>query len=768
MSQEQQAVTPTATNSTSIFRQERAGVVTSRVLYLLIGVGIALILLCIECILWILNPAHIFGGGSPHNLSTLLAILVHTPLLLLIPLLELLVVCTLAELACKPLAILSYIREAQRSAEQYRKLFTPLPTWNAIYKTNVTFYQDTPDPSVSNQPRNITISDLPQQRHTHLLLLGARGTGKTTTLHMYQHISLQKRSALMFGRDTLPIYIPLNRYSLFLQAIVEANPDELVGDGALLDFLYNNDLPGMHRLRPYLKRLIARGRVLFLCDGLDEVDQEYMPIVNAELAHLMSQQQNRLVLTGSEAHFYRQQELVQAANENLAARAILLPLDQAQIRSFIEQYIDSGAAIVNSPPADRRYTAGQIMDVITHNPAGYQFSTPMLLFILLEIIDEIGTERAKRLNTRGRILQEFVTYLIRHPSRTSEQRQEMPVEKELLLFCGELASAARYTHNAGVIQIPLARTRQGNREHIQEIAASLQSWLDSGELAAAGTQHRPNNRIVLVNLLLAARNAALIDISPGGIIGFRHPLIAAYLTGEYLMNVMGMPGASHETGWMANEALIRHMLTEIENWAEPVTMWAGLLDDPFILAKRFIGDGQDRSADRIEGLAMSLLCVGVVCAQTENSGQVVMPQSMEKAVAEALLDTQFRTKLAQLFTLCAGSGAGEIYQSLFSMLMIDGIDEFVPLLDPIVVPGLLFKQLCDIVDNGAYDQQVKRLVRVLGHCGASAVPRATELTSAATGRSMRLRSAAINILGGTNEQSAVAPFRTAWAIRISL
>jgi HEAT repeat protein len=135
----------------------------------------------------------------------------------------------------------------------------------------------------------------------------------------------------------------------------------------------------------------------------------------------------------------------------------------------------------------------------------------------------------------------------------------------------------------------------------------------------------------------------------------------------------------------------------------------------------------------------------------------VLPQSIEKAAAAALHDTQFRNKLAQIFTLCAGSEAEEIYQSLFPMLMIDSIDEFAPLLDPTVVPGMLFTQLWNIVDNGDYDQQVKRLVRVLGHCGATAVPQAAELTSAVPGRSMRLRSAAINILGGTNESSAVAP-----------
>jgi HEAT repeat protein len=130
---------------------------------------------------------------------------------------------------------------------------------------------------------------------------------------------------------------------------------------------------------------------------------------------------------------------------------------------------------------------------------------------------------------------------------------------------------------------------------------------------------------------------------------------------------------------------------------------------------------------------------------------------MEKALVAVLHDTELRQKLAAIFTRCAESGAEEIYQSLFPMLMIEGIDQLVPLLDPLIVPGLLFKHLCDIVDNAALDQQVKRLVRVLGHCGASAVPRATELAQVKSGRSIRLRSAAINILGGTHEQSAVAP-----------
>lgn len=787
MSEQQYATAPSRKSSTSKYRHARSGSATSRLLHLLIGIGIALILIFIEGLLWILNPSHLFGAGTQHSLSTLLATVARTPLLLLIPLLELIVAAVLALLAAKPLAIRSYIRQTQKDVELYRKLYTPLTTWHTIYNTNVTCYQDTPDPSISNQPQTISISDLAHQRHPHLLILGAHGMGKTTILHMYQYISLQRRAALMFGRNHIPIYIPLNQYSLFLKLFQETTPGETIENGTLLDFLFTSDLPAIHCLLPYLKKLILRGRVLFLCDGLDEVDEYCQAIVNTELAQLMGQQQNHLILTGSEAHFHKQQELVQAADENLAARAILLPLDEVQIRGFIEQYIDSGASLVTTRPGDPWHTAGQIRDVIIHTGAPHLYSNPMLLFLLLEIVDEIGAERAKRLDTRGRLLQEFVMYLVRYASSPSQQRQEVPTEKELLLFLGELAWTARQAHDSGTIQLPATTIRESNRERIEEIAASLQTWLDGrtqfiapngadvGAQSIApsdtpgtqgmpgrthlGTLHQPYSQNALVNLLLFAQDTALIDISPWGIISLRHQLIAACLVGHYFTNLMSPSLTPGGTGWSGNEAQLNHMLTEIEHWAEPIVMWAGLVDDPLALARGFTQYARAHAATSIEALACSLLCIGTAwsVSQDENPGQVMIPPEMEKALVAVLHDTELRQKLAAIFTRCAENGAEEIYQSLFPMLVIEGIDQLAPLLDPLIVPDLLFKHLYDIVDNGAYEQQVKRLVRVLGHCGATVVPRAAELAQVKTGKSTRLRSAAINILGGTNEQSAVAP-----------
>ncbi|HLH62177.1 MAG TPA: HEAT repeat domain-containing protein [Ktedonobacteraceae bacterium] len=762
MSKEQYATEPVAQArmiDRSTGQPARSGRTRSRLLHFLIGPGIALVLICSEGLLWILNPSHLFGKDAPHSLASLLATLLHTPLLLLIPLFELVIVSGLVLLSERPRVIRAYRREIQSSLEGYRTLYTPLTTWKVSYTTSVAYHQDTPGATISSSPQSMSLSELARERHSHLLVLGSAGMGKTTFLRLYQYISLQRGAALMFGRDHIPIYIPLNQYSLFLQALQEAIPEEGMRNGnsmdgpgrpqgyaptlheeehqgstdvgsqkgTLLDFLLSGDLAGLHYLRPYLNRLIAQGRIVFLCDGLDEVDERYQAVVNIEVAQLMSQQQNRVVVTDSEAHFRRQQELVRAASENLVARATFLPLDMGQIRDFIEQYIDSGASLVIARSGNgRRHTAGQIIDVITHSAVREQYSNPMLLFLLLEIIDEIGVERAKRIDTRGRLLQEFMLCLIRYASRTSHQRSEVLTE-EILLLLGELAWAG------GADQSAVSTVNQ-------PLPGLYQTYSSS----------------TMDQILQFARHVALIEESPGGTIRFRHQLIAAYLVGYYLKTAMGDSLAAGQTGQIDNGALAQHILSDIECHAVAVVMWAGLVDNALVLAERICAHTQKAP---IETLVFSLLCIGTawLATQGEKFGQVGIPPAVEQVATAILSDAGSRQQLADHFTRCAENGAEEIYQSLFPMLMIDGTELFIPLLDPLIVPDLLFKQLCAIVDKGAYEQQVKRLVRVLGHCGATAVPRAAELSQVAAGRSLRLRSAAINILGGTGEASAVPP-----------
>ncbi|MGH2481448.1 MAG: hypothetical protein ACRDHW_17480, partial [Ktedonobacteraceae bacterium] len=50
--------------------------------YAIPGLGLALLLTCIEALLWLLNPAHLFGNTPVHTLTALFALFLSNPLVL--------------------------------------------------------------------------------------------------------------------------------------------------------------------------------------------------------------------------------------------------------------------------------------------------------------------------------------------------------------------------------------------------------------------------------------------------------------------------------------------------------------------------------------------------------------------------------------------------------------------------------------------------------------------------------------------------------------
>src|SRR5258708_20890653 len=80
--EDQHLVFPTNTGGNINHHCSHRRVALSRLLRnILIGVGIVILLTCIEGALWIFNPFHLFGNGTSPNISTLLSDFAHTPLL---------------------------------------------------------------------------------------------------------------------------------------------------------------------------------------------------------------------------------------------------------------------------------------------------------------------------------------------------------------------------------------------------------------------------------------------------------------------------------------------------------------------------------------------------------------------------------------------------------------------------------------------------------------------------------------------------------------
>jgi HEAT repeat protein len=752
-------------NAGSRTRGSASAPILNAVLY---GLLIALIVIVVEALIWLFLPF-----SSVHSLAALLAAVAQMPLLLLIPLAEIMIAVVLALLLMRPLALSRYCKDIGQASEHFRASMTPLPNWPSLYETRVSYIQPSPDPSAPAQARELTLLELlrgsPFQSNagSHLVLQGEPGAGKSTALHFSIFHTLQSRRRIVYGRDRTPIYIPLRQYALYLEeqgVIFEDEQDQSTSARLLLDFLATSDLPGMHSLRPYLAKLAQQGRLLLLCDGLHEVDELYQSALVAELAEYMSQERNRVVLTCQEADLRHQPLLEQAIEANLVPRAVLLPLSLEQVRNFVEQYIEGESA-----GKRWRHTAGQVMEIISRTRLHMFCDNPFLLLALLGVIDGMGMERGKQLDTRGRLLRAYVGQRILQAQRMSAWNGQAPSENDLLLFLGELACGARWTNVASTIRLhERAHLLGGLFPSMEQHAEALCAWLDNRSEETFITDFSPEQRDPgeVARLLSFARDASLVEISPHGMLSFRHAFIAAYVIAEFFTALQpALDATLQQTRFVGllTQAIKRQDTADgYSRWSLPAALWADLLDDAPSFAGRFGEYAREYPAAAPDALALSLLCAGAASYPPRVASPDIPPspplsEDLKTTLSAVMKDRTQRTALARIFTRHAEEGAFELYQSLFALLLVPGIDDLVPLLDMERVPSLLVYRLVDIVDDVAYETQVKRLVRLIGCLGLPAVPFAVTLSKSGVGRSVRLRTAAINILGGTGVPQAVAP-----------
>lgn len=728
---------------------------SSRLLYsLLIGGAVALFIILVEAlVLWFFNPWHLLGS-STNRLPALIAFPLHTPQAIIVVLIELLLCVLIVLLAAKPFALFVYLRAVQAAREEYSRLYMPLPAPTTIWKIPDTHQQDEASASASFQEQQISLLDLVQRQATNQMILGMPGTGKTIALCMYQYIASQRPLRLILRRDRIPVYVPMQNYSLFLkkqQLLIPTDEDEETAETAqqvtLLDFLAESELPGMRYLRPELERLARHGRLLLLCDGLNEVDSNYLALVSEELVRLPRETENRLVLTCHEVDYREQPELVQLVEDGHATCAIVHPLQPEQISKAVERYVER-------QDEHWQHTAGQILQVIEHSRLRYHCTNPMMLFTLLRLIDKIGVERGKQIDTRGRLLQELVRQSITPAQQQAKRSSGTPPAEEVMHFLSEIACAARWTNDRNAIQLPVSATSSSGT-NFEELAGELQYWLNEHPALGPFATDEDLEPLYepytdLSQLLQFAHSAALLEISSEGMLSFRHELIADYFVAEYFLACERKQGVL---------PLRQELVENAAYWSEIVAIWAGLLDNPLMLAERLDEFGLRDLSYVLPALALSLVCVGVLWTppQADVQHTVVLPTPVREALSLVIHNKAAREGLAVIFTRCAEEGGQEIYRSLLPLIIVEGIDDLMLLLDNTVVSELLFTQLQDTVDEAAYEAQVRRITQVLGRFGDVVVDRAAQLSTPAPGRSLRLRAASINILGGTAQQRAVEP-----------
>ncbi len=756
MIQDQYTDTFTSTDTHMVHRSPVRGLPVERGLrYFSFGLGFALVLSCLEAVLWMANPGGLFGASSlARTLVAFLAWPLRMPVLWLVPVIEIVLGSWLAWVIAQPLALLAYLKAVFRAQELYRVRSTPLQSWSYPYDAPVNYVLDDPDPTRPRQTRALTplelIETLLASPSSHLLLLGTSGAGKTLFVHEYLSAMAQRRRQFAFGRRCIPVYLPLAYYALLLQASDLPASAEF----SLLAFLDACAQPGLNHLRPYLGKLFRQGRFLFLCDGLDEVPALYRPALDRELIQLTRQTRNSLLLTCTPELYDQSSELALAVRENLVPQATLQPLEERHTRSMVERFITE----LDTSYHPNLPTAGQVMSVLEQTRLRLICTTPLYLFALLACIDTLPIGEIRQLDTRGRLLQAYVLKRLAARARVGAVDT---VASDDLLFLRELACVARWRGDSDLLSLPveivqMLDTPEQSVSHERELQQTLMSWAREQQVyfpfaeEAVFSLAETLPRDQAIAMFQSVYRAALLDVDERGVLSFHHPLIVSALLAEYLAGFLGSASLRVDE--------IETLPDDLVLWSEPLALWAGLLADPLEAAERLGVYAREHPAQRLRALVICLICLGV--AQPPPGVGLLplqVPPALELALSEMLDDHLALAELATLVQDCAALGTSELYQALFPLLLIEGSEVFTRLLDPATISELFFQRLIDIIDDSQQDLLVKRLVRALSSWGEAVIPRASWLSSARSGVGGRLRTAAINMLGGTQALAAVEP-----------
>ena len=590
-----------------------------------------------------------------------------------------------------------------------------------------------------------------QSPEANLLILGQPGTGKTKELEKY---------LFLFDRKKIPILIPMKYYDGFLtrKDIHSATLDmNMLQPQTLLAYLLEshshdrnmkrNEVVGIQHLRPYLRLLIEQGRIMFLCDGLNELSTTSLDNVCAELKVVMEAQENRVIMTCRELDYKDQGVLKQFIREGLAIEEFIPPLLREDVSKFTELYLRT--RYTNKEQKSNEAHIQVIVAQITKTNLRYDCSSPFILVTLIDTLETIGTEQVRKINSRGRLLQQSVTQLLNKQSLAPQMISDMH------LFLSVVACTARRTGQRNAISLG----RRDRATSIEMLADTAIRWLEAHK--SEEETYEPYDRTTVANLLEVAQKAEIITLSRNGVLSFKHELIAEYFVAEYLKALY----SENSTSVPFWQDMFRDE-NAVGAWSEPVAFWAGLVESPMELADHLVEWAKqynspdnlavERSPDFPEismwnVLMISLACMGVLWSP---SIRHYLSPSLQSVMRHYMQNRQSRERLAFIFKRCADEGGSEVYRSLPPLLStIEGLEDLLLRLDKEVVPSLLFDYLQDVAEQPAYKPQVEAIQRVLGCCGAIVIARASELSTKTHNEALRV--AAIGILGMVRDASVV-------------
>lgn len=581
--------------------------------------------------------------------------------------------------------------------------------------------------------------ELSEDQGKHLLLLGLPGSGKTKSLEYFLY---QATKSARRDYSRIPVLLQMKNYNGFFQQSQSAAEDTqqakllayLLEDKAHSKATKDSELVGIHHLRPYLKQLVEQGSIVFLCDGMNEIEPDVLPPVHAELIRIMQQTPNRVIMTCRELE-YQEQDLLKDFVRQGATRKTLLPLAEADVLPFVERYLQGQIALAKKSKEKTRSQeqVQQIVEKVRIINKPHRYTSPFMLIMLIEALNRLDIRQDQALS-RGRLLQISIEQSITRITGedTSEIRR----------FLSIIACTARRNGQRNAIQLGSRRRPISSAGFAEDIAL----WFKDNEV---DDNYPPAD---IHKLLDSAQKAEVITISQYGVLSFKHELIAEYFAAQALLTTYHN-NARDDAFWAS---LYESEVEAPGTWSEPIALWAGLEDRPLDIARFLIEWTEDynrspniqQNIEMYHALALSLSCIGV-------NPPTTLPASIERYLGQYVRSTAEREALADIFKRCADEGGIEVYRALLAFVDTPGISDLFLELDQRhttandtddAILTLLFDHLEVFALDSAYVDQTRELVSILGAMGKRARPRARAFSEQQ--KPTLLRIDAIAILGG--------------------
>ncbi|HEX3639812.1 MAG TPA: hypothetical protein VHV10_00835, partial [Ktedonobacteraceae bacterium] len=593
---------------------------------------------------------------------------------------------------------------------------------------------------------------LQQEQKRHLLVLGGPGSGKTANLKyaVYQAVSsdLQKT-------NKLPVLIQMKYYNGFLRNLRVASPvPSAAPTETLLAYLLDDkhkqksqagkepELVGLNYLHPYLPQLVAQGRIVFLCDGMNELESDALTIIHGELTHIMQTTQNSVVMTCRELEYQEQEPLKDLANNGVAIK-MLPPLTEEDVAEIVKTYLQGQRTPGQVPLGYPEIEEAQ--EQVRRLSQSYWEISPFVLIMLIQALK--NPETLARTLSRGRLLRLSVDQrpLVHEPAALIFG--DHPDAQNVKDFLSAVACTARRNGQRNAVQL-VKDTKFTTSSQLQDF---LNVWLSDNEVDVDNFTQANIGKCLRIAL-----DAGLITISNNGVLSFIHELIAEYFAAEYLRFIYRRKDPEDESFW--------HSIYESEVhaaglWSEPIAIWAGLEDQPKEIARFLmthinyycLQKGMDEAeADfyHYHALALSLGCLGVRASDG-------LPDETLSYLKQSVLVKERHEQLVMIFKRCADEGGIGVYQALLPYIHITGLLEvFLKMHDLYhekgnsIILAMLFEYLEKWAAIPAYADQTRALITLLGEIGRRGDEtvrlRVRHLSGAS--RPSLLRAAAINML----------------------